>query len=102
MDEMMEEYGEEDLYALADDNNYYANLSFELLEKLNVKTVNIQSGIIKLIGEQNKENWTLDMSKKDAPGWNLIFFNINRHPVIISTVELTERKIKEYFNIADE
>lgn len=97
IEELIEEYGEEDFYTIADDNNWYEYRSFQLLQKLNIKSINIESEIVTLQGVSNA--WTMDMYQAEAPAWNFILFNPNKDPKIASTAEISEQELKEYFGI---
>lgn len=97
IEQMKAEYGEEDYYVGAEDSNFYAFLASKLLDSLDVKTVKLESGSIKLISKGKGASWTLDTSKKDGYGWNLILFNTSGTPMMTSAVDLTEADIKQYF-----
>ncbi len=97
IDQLKKEYGEEDFYIVADDNNWYDYESSELLKKLNIKTVYFKSGIVKFQGTSN--SWTVNTNRPDAPGWNFILFNVDEAPEITSTVDVTEQELKEFFGL---
>jgi len=97
IDQMEKEYGEEDFYTIADDNQYYHHLANALLDSLGVETISIgEDKHLRLIGKNNSE-WTLDIRQDGAPGWNLIFFNTNKEPKIFSTIDVNEEVIDSYF-----
>jgi hypothetical protein len=97
IEQLKKEYGEEDFYVVADDNNWYDYQSSELLDSLNIKAVYFESGIIKFQGTSN--SWILNMNQPEAPAWNFILFNPNKTPVIASTVDLTIDQLKEFFGV---
>ncbi|MEH0155190.1 hypothetical protein V6R21_13675 [Limibacter armeniacum] len=99
IEKMKNEYGEEDFYVVADDQNFYTYQANQLLDSLQVKVISIPSGRINLISAKQHLNWKLDTSKKGAPDWNLIIFNTNKPPKIISMVDITAEEIKAYFEI---
>ncbi|WP_456462718.1 hypothetical protein [Reichenbachiella sp.] len=94
---LKKEYGENDFYTIADDTNWYTFKASEKLEKLNIKILNLESGILKFVGQS--ETWTLDLLQPGAPEWNFILFNIKKTPLISSTVDVTDSELKEYFDI---
>ncbi len=94
--EMKKEYGEEDFYTSADDNNYYQGSAIGLLDSLKIKTITAEKSYIKLVGE--KSSWTLNLRKKGLPAWNLIIFKKDKEPQIISTVDISSGQICEYFS----
>lgn len=100
IERMKREYGEEDFYTVADDNSYYDYQASELLEKYDVKISHLEAGTLELIGEYM--GWKIDTGKEGAPGWTLIFFNIKKRPKIVSSIDITEEVIKEYFKVFDE
>ncbi|WP_422359348.1 hypothetical protein [Reichenbachiella sp.] len=94
---LKKEYGESDFYTIADDTNWYNYKASEKLEKLNIKILNLESGILKFAGQS--ETWTLDLSQPGAPEWNFLLFNIKKAPLISSTVDVTDSELKKYFDI---
>jgi len=83
---------------IADDNSYYQGLAIEMLDSINVETINAEKRFITFRGKKGKL-WTLDIRKEGAPAWNLIFFNRTKAPEIIPITDLSHRKIIEYFEI---
>jgi hypothetical protein len=94
--QMKSEYGEEDFYIIADDNNWYQARSIALLDSANVIKITAEKPFVRFVG--NEGNWTLNLRRKGALSWNLIFFNQTKEPEVISTVDLTMEKIRTYFN----
>jgi hypothetical protein len=90
------EYGE-DFYTIADDANYYQSLAITMIDSLGVKSVNASKPFVRFIGVNDTFN--LDIRKPGVPEWNIIFFNTVKPPEIIPAIELTEEKIKTYFDL---
>lgn len=99
IEEMKKNEGEEDFYVGADDSNWYQAMAIEKIDSVGIKTITANGRYIRLRG-QNR-NWDLDIRKKNLPAWNLIFFKPTKEPKIISTVDLTVDKTKNYFEIGD-
>lgn len=99
IEEMKKEYGEEDFYTVADDNSYYQGTAIGMIDSLGVKMIGDKSRFIRFEGRDGKSVWTLDIRKKGAPPWNLIFFHTDKSPEIISTVDIDSEKIKAYFDL---
>lgn len=95
VDEMIKEEGAEDFYTGADDYNFYQGQAMGKIDSLGIRTFIARGKFLKLQG--NKKTWTLDVRKKNLPAWNLIFFKKTKEPRIMSTVDLTEEQIGEYF-----
>lgn len=94
--EMEEKYGE-DFYTIADDNSYYQSDATLKLDSLHVKTIYADKRFLKLQG--SKQNWIVDLRKEGAPEWNMIFFHADKEPEIVSAIDVTQEKIREYFGI---
>jgi hypothetical protein len=94
--QMKIEYGEQDFYIIADDNNWYQGTSIGLLDSANVMKVTPKKQFVRLVG--NEGTWTINLRRTGALAWNLIFFNQEKKPEIISTVDLTIEKIRTYFD----
>ena len=94
--EMKKKYGEDDFYTMADDGNYYQATATKLLDSLGIKTVWANKPFVRFIGA-NKA-WTLNLTRKGLPVWNLIFFNKMKEPKIIGTAGVTTEAIDSYFN----
>lgn len=99
IEKMEKEYGEEDFYTVADDNTYYQGTAMGMIDSLGVNTITAKNRFIRFKGRDGKSIWTLDIRKKGAPPWNLIFFHTDKSPEIISTVDLDYEKIKAYFDL---
>lgn len=99
IDEMREADGEEDFYTAADDSNWYQSKAIEILDSLGVKQVLPKGQYLRIKGENR--TWDLDIRKKNLLTWNLIFFNRNKEPQIISTVDLTIEQVGEYFEMGE-
>lgn len=89
---------EDDFYAAADDNIWYQGIALEMIGSAGIKSITTKGRFLKLIGEN--KTWNLDIRKKNLPAWNLIFFNRNKEPEIISTIDLTTKQIVDYFDVA--
>jgi len=88
---MIKEYGEDDFRVIADDNNWYQSEAMALLDSLQIKTIYVHKPYIKFIGSQ--QSWTLNMKRKGLPAWNIILFNEEKIPEVVSAIGL-----RDYFN----
>ncbi|HEY0655132.1 MAG TPA: hypothetical protein VGD65_18485 [Chryseosolibacter sp.] len=95
IDAMIAEYGEEDFYTIADDNSYYQATALQKIDSIQIKTVKAELPFARFKGVTT--TWTLDLRRKGLPEWNLILFNHNKEPQIISAIDLTTDHVKEYF-----
>jgi hypothetical protein len=93
---MRAEYGDEDFYIVADDNSWYKGNAIELLDSLRIHAITANKPFISFHGE--KGQWTLNLRKRGALPWNLIFFNTRKRPQIVSTVNLKPADVTAYFN----
>ncbi len=96
IDEMEKEYGEDDFYTIADDNQYYQGQAIGLIDSVGIKTIAVSKQFLRLKGTE--KSWDLDIRKKNLPPWNVIFFKATKEPKIISAIDLTIDQIKSYFN----
>lgn len=96
IDKMKKEFGEEEFYTIADDNNWYQGQAIELIDSVGIKKIMLKGQFLKLIGRQM--NWDLDLRKKNLPSWNLIFFKTDKEPKIVSTMDMTVEEVHDYFN----
>lgn len=95
IDAMLKEYGEEDLSTILDDASFYQSSAINLIDSLGIKTVTAEK---RFIYYQNViREWNLDLYKNNSP-WVVIFFDLDQRPEVVSTIEVTEEKIKAYFN----
>lgn len=95
IDAMLKEYGEEDLSTILDDASFYQSSAINLIDSLGIKTVTAEK---RFIYYQNViREWNLDLHKNNSP-WVVIFFDLDQRPEVVSTIEVTEEKIKAYFN----
>jgi hypothetical protein len=92
---MEKEYGD-DFATIADDNSYYQSEAMLLLDSMSIKMINAEKRFLKLQGTQ--QSWTLDVRKEGAPEWNLILFNKNKEPEIITAIDLSREKLTAYFS----
>lgn len=96
MDEMTKEYGD-DLESVADDGFYYQGLAINILDSLQVKRIEAnENSLIEFVG--NRKTYLLDVRRKGLPEWNIVFFNKNKDPEIISAIDLTPERTKQYFS----
>jgi hypothetical protein len=91
--------GEENFYIGAYDSNWYQGIAIEKMDSVGIKQISASGQFLRLKG-QNK-TWDLDIRKKNLPAWNLIFFKRTKEPQVISTVDLTTEKVREYFDITE-
>lgn len=97
INEMQEDYGEDNFYTVADDANYYQASAIGLIDSLQVETVNASSRFVQFTG--NDKTWMLDLRGRKTAPWNIIFFKENKEPLIVPAVELDIPKIREYFEL---
>lgn len=90
------EYGE-DFYTIADDASYYQAMAGMMIDSLGVNSVNASKPFVQFIGAS--DTFTLDIRKQGLPEWNVIFFNTKKSPEVIPAIELTEEKIRTYFEL---
>jgi len=82
---------------LADNYSYYQGIAIEMLDSIDVGTVEAEQRYITFKASR-KKLWELDVRKEGAPAWNLIFFKVNKEPEIISITDLSKDRIMEYFD----
>lgn len=95
IDEMKKEYGEEDFYIVADDNNWYQSQAISIIDSIGVKVITINKRFVRLKGVQT--TWDLDVRKKNLPAWNLIFFKTDKKPKIAAPINLTVDEVRDYY-----
>lgn len=95
VEEMKKTEGEDEFYTIADDANFYQARAIQLLDSAAVKTAGTQKQFIKFVSGES--SWTLDVRKKNLPGWNLIFFNKKKAPQPTAAVNVTFDSIKFFF-----
>jgi len=95
VEEMKKTEGEDEFYTIADDANFYQTRAIQLLDSAGIKTAGTQKQFVKFLGSES--SWTLDVRKKNLPGWNLIFFNKKKTPQPTAAVNVTYDSIKSYF-----
>lgn len=91
---MEEEYGD-DFATIADDNSYYQAEAISKLDSASVKVIFAEKRYVSFVGQN--ETWTLDLRKEGAPEWNVIFYNPQKTPEIMSAIDVTYDRINEYF-----
>ena len=99
IEEMKRTEGEETFYIAADDSNWYQGQAIGIIDSLGIKTFTAKGRYLRLKGQ--RETWDLDIRKKNLPAWNLIFFKRSKEPEIISTIDLTVDKARDYFEIGE-
>jgi hypothetical protein len=87
-----------DFDLLIDDNTYYQGLAIEMLDSIDVETINAEKRFITFKGEKSG-TWTLDIRKQGAPAWNLIFFKASKEPRVVPMADLSHQKIIDYFEV---
>lgn len=90
------EYGDEDFSIVADDNSWYKGNAMGLLDSLKIHSITARKPFISFHGDNGQ--WTLNLRKRGALPWNLIFFNVHKKPAIVSTVDLKPADVTGYFN----
>lgn len=96
IDELTRENGEEDFATIADDSNYYQSTAIDQLDSAGVKTVTANRHYVNLVGEN--KSWLLDIRRKGGVTWGIILFNKTKQPEIVSAIDLTKERIKQYFD----
>jgi hypothetical protein len=94
---MIKEYGEEDFSTIADDNAWYHSSASMLLDSIGVRIIVPSVRYVRLVGSE--QSVTLDLRRRGALPWNLIFFNTRKSPEIVSTVDLSAKSIRQYFEL---
>jgi hypothetical protein len=94
---MIKEYGEEDFSTIADDNAWYHSSARMLLDSIGVRIISPATRYVRFVGSEGSV--MLDLRRKGALPWNLIFFNTKKRPEIFSTVDLSGERIREYFEL---
>ncbi len=89
----------ENFQSIAMDNTYYHGLAIEMLDSINVETITAETRLIRFLDKKGQRTWTIDIRKKGAPAWNLIFFREGKAPEIVPYADLSHDKIYEYFEI---
>jgi hypothetical protein len=93
---MEKEYGD-DFYTVADDAQFYQAAAIEKLDSASIRQVVSNSKrYLKFKGDSRE--WTLDVRKKGAPEWNVIFFKKEKQPRIAFAIDVNGDSIKSYFN----
>jgi hypothetical protein len=82
---------------MADAYSYYQGRAIEMLDSINIGTVEGEKRFITFKKSRSKV-WELDMRKEGAPAWNLIFFKTSKDPEIISITDLSKERIMTYFD----
>jgi hypothetical protein len=87
---------EDDYSILVDDETYYQGTAIGLLDSLDIKTVNATKQFVQF---KSDRTWLLDIRKKDFPEWNILLFNKDQAPCVLSTTDSVVFKIKQYFQL---
>lgn len=95
IDQMIEEYGEDDFYTVADDNSFYQASAIAQLDSFAVHTVIAEKRYLKLAG--NGKTWLIDVRPEGAPEWNMIFFDKAQEPRVMSAIDVTPEELANYF-----
>jgi hypothetical protein len=96
MQAMEKEYGD-DFESVVDDAFYYQGIAVGIIDSLQIKRVDAKEVPFVLLKGNNNRNYTLNIRKSGLPEWNIVFFNVNKQPEIISAIDLTPEKAKDYF-----
>lgn len=94
IDQLVKEYGEEDLSTIMDDASFYQSEATNLMDSLGIKTVNAEKRFIRY--RNVIREWNLDLYKTNSP-WFIIFFDPDQRPKVVSSIEVDEENIKAYF-----
>jgi len=99
IDKMKKEYGVDNFYIIADDNNWYQGMVIEMLDSLGIKKATVHGDSLRFKGESR--TWGFDLKRDSLTGWNVILFSRTKGPQVVSTVDLTTQQISDYFGIAE-
>ena len=101
LSEMTEDYGEDDLATLIDDQGYFQSNARHILDSASVRIVEAEKRFIKCSGE-NSKTWLLDVRKEGAPPWNIILFNSRKEPEPVPATDLTRNKVAQFFDLTSQ
>jgi hypothetical protein len=93
---MEKEYGD-DFYTVADDAQFYQAAAIEKLDSAGIQQL-VSNSKRYLRFKDNLREWTLDVRKKGAPEWNVIFFKKKKQPKIAFAIDVNKDSIRSYFN----
>jgi hypothetical protein len=96
MQAMEKEYGD-DFESVVDDAFYYQGMAISILDSLQINRIKAKEVPFVLLKGSNSRNYTLNIRKLGLPEWNIVFFDIYKQPEIISAIDLTPEKAKDYF-----
>lgn len=96
LDQLLKEYGEEDLSTILDDASFYQSSAADLIDSLGIKTITSEKRFIRYRGITRE--WNIDLYKTNSP-WLVIFFEPEQRPEIVPSIEVTEEKVKAYFKV---
>ncbi len=92
---MEKEYGD-DFYTVADDAQFYQAAAIEKLDSAGIRQlVSNSKRYLKFIGTSRE--WTLDVRRKGAPEWNVIFFKKDKQPKVAYAIDVNSDSIQSYF-----
>jgi hypothetical protein len=94
--EMEEKYGE-DFHTIADDASFYQSEAMMRLDSAQIRQISLPSEQRYVLLKGNGSSWLLDLRKEGAPEWNVIFFDIRKEPEIVSAIDVTTDRIKQFF-----
>jgi hypothetical protein len=97
--EMTEDYGEDNLVTIIDDQGYFQSNARQILDWASISIVEAEKRFIKCSGENHK-TWVLDTRKEGAPAWNIILFNSRKEPEPIPATDLTWNKVAQFFELS--
>ena len=98
LSEMTEDYGEDDLATMIDDQGYFQSNARHILDSASIDIVEAEKRFIKCSGANDK-TWVLDIRKEGAPAWNMILFNARKEPEPIPATDLTRNKVAQFFEL---
>jgi hypothetical protein len=94
--EMEEKYGE-DFATIVDDASFYQAEAMMRIDSVGVRKIVLSPDDDFVHLKSPSKNWLLGVRKEGAPEWNMIFFHINKEPEIVSSIDVTTDKIREFF-----
>lgn len=99
VEQIKKQEGEANFYRIADDNQWYQALATESIDSAGIETIIVSEKYLRFKGTE--KIWELDIRKKDLPAWNVMLFNRDKAPVIVSPVKLTVDDVRNYFDIKE-
>jgi hypothetical protein len=93
---------EETQMTIADDEMWYryiretAQAKLFFLDSLKIPTVTVSENYLKLVSKSGKV-WLVDTRSRTEPGTTIIFFNIDKNPILLDRLDMNVNLIRDYF-----